>query len=213
MLTYFITANNSISCVAFKTNAAHSSRRSGRMNSTCCLWYTWRNCWTWINTFVSATRLVTDLKRCTIHINSTILFLYYWFRSYFVKRRKGLRTMFFNILLSSLYAYVVYNHQYKDLLCNLVCRYNSLCDCVRSSLHWQHSHRDLHTFHFGKLESLDNRGLSSIHKACILYKDCLYVLLGIGILLCEHLLYKTPLYHTVQKDMDPDILFGCMLGC
>ena len=101
MLTYFITANHSISCVAFKTNAAHSSRRSGRMNSTCCLWYTWRNCWTWINTFVSATRLVTDLKRCTIHINSTILFLYYWFRSYFVKRRKGLRTMFLKILLSS----------------------------------------------------------------------------------------------------------------
>jgi len=108
---------------------------------------------------------------------------------------------------------VVYSHQYKGLLYNLVCRYNSLCDCVQNSLHWQHSHRDLHIFHFGKPESLDNRGLSSIHKACILYKDCLCVLLGTGILLCGHLLCKTPLYHTVQKDMDPDILFGCMLGC
>ena len=192
MLTYFITANNSISCVAFKTNAAHSSRRSGRMNSTCCLWYTWRNCWTWVNTFVSATRLVTDLKRCTIHIHSTILFLYYWFRSYFVKRRKGLRTMFFKILLSSLYAYVVYNHQYKDLLCNLVCRYNSLCDCVRSSLHWQHSHRDLHISHCDKPKLCGILDQSNTRKVCILCKDFLCAQMDIGTLQNDYSLCKMP---------------------
>ena len=81
MLTYFITANNSISCVAFKTNATHGSGGSCRMDSTICICDTGRYGRTGIYTSISATWIIAYFKGWTVNINSTILFIYNWFRS------------------------------------------------------------------------------------------------------------------------------------
>ena len=81
-LTYFITANDSISSVAFKTGTTHCSCRGGRMNFARCMLNTRRNSCTRIYTSVSTTRLVADLKRWAINVYSTILFLYHWFRNW-----------------------------------------------------------------------------------------------------------------------------------
>ena len=80
VLTDFITANHTISCVAFKTSTTHGSGRSCRMNPACCMGNTRWYGGTGINTSVSTTRLVAHLKRWTIHIYPTILFFYHWFR-------------------------------------------------------------------------------------------------------------------------------------
>ena len=81
LLTYFITANNSISCVAFKTNATHGSGGSCRMDSTICICDTGRYGRTGIYTSISATWIIAYFKGWTININATILFIYNWFRS------------------------------------------------------------------------------------------------------------------------------------
>ena len=78
-LTYFITANDSISSVAFKTGTTHCSCRGGRMNLARCMLNTRRNSCTRIYTSVFTTKKITHFKRRTINIYPTIWFFNYWF--------------------------------------------------------------------------------------------------------------------------------------
>ena len=57
-LTYFITANDSISSVAFKTGTTHCSCRGGRMNFARCMLNTRRNSCTWVYTSIFTTQKI-----------------------------------------------------------------------------------------------------------------------------------------------------------
>ena len=77
-----------------------------------------------------------------------------------------------------------------------------LCDFVVHNQHWQHSCKDLHIFHFDKLELLGILDQSNTHKVCILCKDFLCAQVDIGTLQNDCLLCKMLWYHTSQRDMD-----------
>ena len=110
-----------------------------------------------------------------------------------------------------MWSYLVYSLQHKDLLCSLVCKCKCLCDCGLHNQHWQHSHRDQHISHCDRQELWDTLDLSSIHRVYILHRDFLCVLVDIDTWLCACSQCRKLWCHTVHRDMDPDILFGCKL--
>ena len=108
-----------------------------------------------------------------------------------------------------MWSYLVYSLQHKDLLCSLVCKCKCLCDCGLHNQHWQHSHKDQHISHCDRQELWDILDLSSIHRVYILHRDFLCVLVDIDTWLCACSQYRKLWCHTVHRDMDLDILFGC----
>ena len=55
-----------------------------------------------------------------------------------------------------------------DLLCNPCDKCSSHDDFWHCSLHFERSHTDQHTFHFGMPSGLDSQDLADTRSACIL---------------------------------------------
>ena len=73
VLTYFVTANYTISCEALKADTAHGSSWCCWVNSALCIGNTRCNCGAGIYTSVPAAWLVTNLKSRAINIHSAVL--------------------------------------------------------------------------------------------------------------------------------------------
>ena len=80
-LTYFVTADHTISSVAFKACATHGSSWSGRVDFAICIGNTRGNHRAWVYTAVFATSLVANLKSWAIHIRLTLNLFYNWLRN------------------------------------------------------------------------------------------------------------------------------------